>query len=163
MSRFFVDRPIVAMVISILMVLLRVVALAQLPVSLYPNLAPPEVLVQATYVGADALTIEEAVASPIEAQMTGVDNMLYMYSTSTISGGQMDLRNIANINGCIGKEPWKGPAAPVFGNSSSSRASRRGHVVRGEPVSRLHRETGSDSGFALAGAGAGWQDPPAPG
>ncbi len=122
MSRFFVDRPIVAMVISILMVLLRVVALAQLPVSLYPNIAPPEVLVQATYVGADALTIEEAVASPIEAQMTGVDNMLYMYSTSTISGGQMNLRNIANINGCIGKEPWEGPAAPVFGNSSSSRA-----------------------------------------
>ena len=92
MSRFFVERPIVAIVISILMVLLGLVAMVQLPVALYPNIAPPEILVQATYVGADALTIEEAVATPIEAQMTGVDNMLYMYSTSTTSGGQMSLR-----------------------------------------------------------------------
>ena len=90
MAKFFVDRPIVAIVISILMVLLGLVAMVQLPVALYPNIAPPEILVQATYVGADALTIEEAVATPIEAQMTGVDNMLYMYSTST--GGQMSLR-----------------------------------------------------------------------
>ena len=92
MSKFFVNRPIVAMVISILMVLLGVVALVQLPISLYPNIAPPEILIQATYVGADALTVEEAVATPIEAQVTGVDNMLYMYSTSTTSGGQMNLR-----------------------------------------------------------------------
>src|SRR5215471_8691358 len=92
MSKFFVERPIVAIVISVLTVLLGVVALVQLPVSLYPNIAPPEVLVQATYVGADALTIEQAVATPIEAQMTGVDNMLYMMSTSTTSGGQMGLR-----------------------------------------------------------------------
>ena len=92
MAKFFVDRPIVAIVISILMVLLGLVAMAQLPIALYPNIAPPEILVQATYVGADALTIEEAVATPIEAQMTGVDNMLYMYSTSTTSGGQMSLR-----------------------------------------------------------------------
>src|SRR5215472_17178316 len=79
------------------MVLLGLVALAQLPVSLYPNMAPPEVLVQGTYVGADALTIEESVASPIEAQMTGVDNMLYMYSTSTTSGGQMNLRVVFDV------------------------------------------------------------------
>ena len=92
MSKFFVERPIVAIVISILMVLVGLVAMVQLPIALYPNIAPPEILVQATYVGADALTIEEAVATPIEAQMTGVDNMLYMYSTSTTSGGQMSLR-----------------------------------------------------------------------
>ncbi len=97
MSRFFVDRPIVAIVIAILMVLVGVVALVQLPVSLYPNIAPPEILVQATYVGADALTVEEAVATPIEAQMTGVDNMLYMYSTSTTSGGQMGLRVVFDV------------------------------------------------------------------
>jgi hydrophobic/amphiphilic exporter-1 (mainly G- bacteria), HAE1 family len=65
-SKFFVARPIVAIVISILMVLLGVVALVQLPISLYPEIAPPEVLVQATYVGADALTIEESVATPID-------------------------------------------------------------------------------------------------
>jgi HAE1 family hydrophobic/amphiphilic exporter-1 len=91
-SRFFVDRPIVAMVISILMVLLGLVALLGLPVSLYPNIAPPEILVQATYVGADALTLEQSVAAPIEQQMTGVARMLYMYSTSASSGGQMNLR-----------------------------------------------------------------------
>jgi HAE1 family hydrophobic/amphiphilic exporter-1 len=98
MSRFFVDRPIVAIVISILMVLLGLVAMVQLPVALYPNIAPPEILVQATYVGADALTIEEAVATPIEAQMTGVDNMLYMYSTSATNGGQLNLRVVFDVD-----------------------------------------------------------------
>src|SRR5215468_3741218 len=92
MSRFFVNRPVVAIVISILMVLLGTVSLVQLPISLYPNIAPPEILVQATYVGADALTLEKSVAAPIEQQMTGVANMLYMYSTSASSGGQMNLR-----------------------------------------------------------------------
>src|SRR5215468_1305094 len=92
MSRFFVNRPVVAIVISILMVLLGLVALMQLPVSLYPNIAPPEILVQATYVGADALTLEKAVAAPIEQQTTGVAKMLYMYSSSAGSGGQMNLR-----------------------------------------------------------------------
>ncbi len=92
MSRFFVDRPIVAIVISILMVLLGLVALVQLPISLYPNIAPPEILVQSTYTGADALTLEKSIAAPIEQQMTGVNKMLYMYSTSAGSGGQMNLR-----------------------------------------------------------------------
>ncbi len=92
MARFFVDRPIVAMVIAILMVLLGLVAVVQLPISLYPNIAPPEILLTATYTGADALTLEKAVAAPIEQAMTGVDNMLYMYSTSASSGGQMNLR-----------------------------------------------------------------------
>src|SRR5215468_10897097 len=92
MSRFFVNRPIVAIVISILMVLLGTVSLLQLPISLYPNIAPPEILVQATYVGADALTLEKAVAAPIEQQTTGVAKMLYMYSSSAGSGGQMNLR-----------------------------------------------------------------------
>jgi HAE1 family hydrophobic/amphiphilic exporter-1 len=91
-SRFFVDRPIVAIVISILTVLLGLVTLVQLPVSLYPNIAPPEIIVQSTYVGADALTLEKSVAAPIEQQMTGVARMLYMYSTSASSGGQMNLR-----------------------------------------------------------------------
>src|SRR5262244_831209 len=64
----------------------------QLPISLYPNIAPPEILVQGTYTGADALTLEKAVAAPIEQQMTGVAKMLYMYSTSASSGSQMNLR-----------------------------------------------------------------------
>src|SRR5574341_2159645 len=80
------------MVISSLTVVLGLVALVQLPVSLYPNIAPPEILVQATYVGADALTLEQSVAAPIEQQMSGVAKMLYMSSTSASSGGQMNLR-----------------------------------------------------------------------
>jgi len=91
-ARFFVNRPIVAIVIAILMVLLGLVAMLQLPVALYPNIAPPEILVQATYTGADALSLEKSVAAPIEQQMSGVDNMIYMYSTSASSGGQMNLR-----------------------------------------------------------------------
>src|SRR5437899_3222161 len=92
MARFFINRPIVAMVISILMVILGVVAIVQLPVALYPNIAPPEILLQARYPGADAVTLEQSVATPIEQQMSGVDKMLYMYSLNQSAGNQMQLR-----------------------------------------------------------------------
>jgi HAE1 family hydrophobic/amphiphilic exporter-1 len=91
MARFFVNRPIVAIVISIVMVILGVVSLVQLPVALYPDIAPPEIQITANYVGADALTVEQSVATPIEQQMSGVDQMIYMYSTNA-SNGQMQLR-----------------------------------------------------------------------
>src|SRR5271170_1245928 len=80
MSKFFINRPIVAMVISILMVLVGTISILSLPVAQFPNIAPPEVEILATYVGADALTLEQAVATPIEQQVNGVDNMNYMYS-----------------------------------------------------------------------------------
>src|SRR5229473_3277639 len=92
MARFFINRPIVAMVISILMVIVGIVAMFQLPIAQYPNIAPPEILLTAIYPGADALTLEQSVATPIEQQMSGVDNMIYMYSSSQSSGGQMQLR-----------------------------------------------------------------------
>src|SRR5438094_820075 len=92
MSKFFIDRPIVAMVISILMVILGVVAMVQLPVALYPNIAPPEILLTARYPGADAVTLEQSVATPIEQQMSGVDKMIYMYSLNQSAGSQMQLR-----------------------------------------------------------------------
>src|SRR5499425_783830 len=92
MPRFFINRPIVAIVISVLMVLLGVVAMVQLPVALYPNIAPPEILLQARYPGADAVTLEQSVATPIEQQMSGVDKMLYMYSLNQSAGSQMQLR-----------------------------------------------------------------------
>ncbi|MEN8184519.1 MAG: efflux RND transporter permease subunit, partial [Myxococcota bacterium] len=91
MSRFFIGRPIVAMVISIVMVILGLVSMGSLPVALFPDIAPPEIQLKATYVGADAVTVEESVATPIEQEMSGVDHMIYMYSTNA-SNGQMTLR-----------------------------------------------------------------------
>src|SRR2546423_13048770 len=86
MSRFFINRPIVAMVISIVMVIIGAVTIATLPVALFPNIVPPEVQVQTTYVGADAQTVEQSVATPIEQQMSGVDNTNYMYSVNSSTG-----------------------------------------------------------------------------
>jgi len=91
MAKFFVNRPIVAMVISIIIVIVGVVAIFRLPVAQFPNIVPPEIQIQTTYVGADALTVEQSVATPIEQQMSGVDNMIYMYSTNA-NNGQMTLR-----------------------------------------------------------------------
>src|SRR5215831_841620 len=84
MSEFFVRRPIVAIVIAILMTLIGGVCILALPIAQYPQIAPPEIQVQTHYTGADALTIEQAVASPIEQQRSGVDNMNYMLSTPLI-------------------------------------------------------------------------------
>ena len=90
-SRFFINRPIVAMVISILTVIIGVVTITQLPVSQFPQIATPEVLIRATYVGADSQTIEQSVATPIEQQMSGVDDLNYMYSLNAGTGGQMTM------------------------------------------------------------------------
>src|ERR1700684_3091985 len=86
MASFFINRPIVAMVIAIITVLVGVVSMLGLPVAQFPNIVPPEVQVKSTYVGADALTVEQAVATPIEQQMSGVDNMNYMYSVNANNG-----------------------------------------------------------------------------
>ncbi|MGA6826403.1 efflux RND transporter permease subunit [Nitrospira sp. NS4] len=91
MAKFFINRPIVAMVISIIMVILGIVAMVQLPIALFPDIAPPEIQLAATYVGADAVTLEKSVATPIEQMMSGVDNMIYMYSVNA-NNGQMTLR-----------------------------------------------------------------------
>ncbi len=91
MSKFFINRPIVAMVISILMVIIGVVTITQLPIAQFPQIAPPEVQIRANYVGADAQTIEQSVATPIEQQMSGVDNLNYMYSLNAAGNGQMTM------------------------------------------------------------------------
>ena len=86
MSKFFIRRPIVAIVIAILTVIMGVVSMLTLPTSQYPDIVPPEILVTATYPGADAKTLSQAVSTPIEQQMNGVDNMIYMNSVSANNG-----------------------------------------------------------------------------
>jgi HAE1 family hydrophobic/amphiphilic exporter-1 len=91
MSKFFINRPIVAMVIAILMVLVGAITILNLPVAQFPSIAPPEIQILATYVGADAQTLEQAVATPIEQQMSGVDNMNYMYSLNATANSTTTL------------------------------------------------------------------------
>ena len=86
MSKFFIRRPIVAIVIAIITVIVGVVSMLTLPASQYPDIVPPEIQVQAIYPGADAKTLSQAVSTPIEQQMNGVDNMLYMYSVNANNG-----------------------------------------------------------------------------
>ena len=86
MSRFFVGRPIVAMVIAILMVIVGGVAMFGLPIAQYPNIVPPQIQVRTSYTGADAITVEQSVATPVEQQMSSVKDMLYMQSTNSNDG-----------------------------------------------------------------------------
>src|SRR5215813_6984960 len=86
MSRFFVNRPIVAMVISIITVVAGLLAVRKLPVAQYPTIIPPQIIVSTTFTGADAVTVEESVATPLEQQMNGVDDLLYMQSTNANDG-----------------------------------------------------------------------------
>ncbi len=103
MSKFFINRPIVAMVIAILMVIIGLVAAVRLPIAQFPNIVPPAIQVNATYTGADALTVEQSVATPIEQQMSGVDNLDYMYSINSNNGvmtlyNYFDLKTDANTD-----------------------------------------------------------------
>jgi hydrophobic/amphiphilic exporter-1 (mainly G- bacteria), HAE1 family len=96
MAKFFINRPIVAMVIAILTVIIGVVCLLTLPISQFPNIVPPQIQVTASYPGADSVTVKQAVATPIEQQVNGVDNMEYMYSLNS-SSGQSQLNIIFDV------------------------------------------------------------------
>jgi len=86
MARFFVNRPIVAIVLSIIMVLLGVVAMSRLPIAQYPEIVPPMIQVTTTFIGASATDVEASVATPLEQQINGVENMIYMKSTNANDG-----------------------------------------------------------------------------
>ncbi|HHQ13974.1 MAG TPA: hydrophobe/amphiphile efflux-1 family RND transporter, partial [Chromatiales bacterium] len=105
MPEFFVRRPIVAMVIAIVTVIVGLVSMNSLPVAQYPEITPPEVSVTATYTGANAEAVEQSVATPLEQKINGVENMLYMKSVNandgslnlTISfevGSDLDMSNV---------------------------------------------------------------------
>ena len=89
-SKFFIERPIFATVISLIICIAGLVAMALLPIEQYPPITPVQVTVSATYPGADSQTVADSVAAPIEAQINGVDNMIYMSSASS-SNGQLTL------------------------------------------------------------------------
>ncbi len=103
MARFFIDRPIVAMVIAILTVIVGAVTMLRLPTAQFPEIVPPEVVVRATFPGADSRTLEQSVATPIEQQLIGVDNMNYMYSINSNAGSSsitvnFDVKTDPNID-----------------------------------------------------------------
>ncbi|RKW69149.1 MAG: efflux RND transporter permease subunit, partial [Veillonella sp.] len=86
MSKFFINRPIFAIVISIIITLLGLISLSKLPIDRYPQISPPQVQVRTAYMGANAEVVSESVAAVIEKQIVGVQNMDYMQSTSTGDG-----------------------------------------------------------------------------
>ncbi len=96
MARFFIDRPIVAIVISVLTVLLGLVAMTGLPIEQYPDIVPPLIQIQSTFPGADAITVEQSVATPLEQQMNGVEDELYMQSVNA-NDGTITLRVIFDV------------------------------------------------------------------
>ena len=84
---FFIDRPVFSAVISILIVIVGIIGLQMLPIDQYPQITPPVVKISASYPGASAVTVSQAVATPIEQELNGTPGMLYMESNSSNSGG----------------------------------------------------------------------------
>ncbi len=109
MSKFFINRPIVAIVIAILMVMVGVISMLRLPVAQFPSIVPPEILVQAIYPGANAQTLEQSVATPLEEQISGVDNMNYMYSINANQRAEPDHRRLR----CQHRFQYRSGAYPV--------------------------------------------------
>src|SRR3982750_1008346 len=86
MARFFIDRPVFAMVVAIIIVILGAVAIPTLPIAAFPQVVPPQIQITANYLGGNAQDLEKTVAQPIEEQLVGLDGMIYYQSTSTNNG-----------------------------------------------------------------------------
>jgi HAE1 family hydrophobic/amphiphilic exporter-1/multidrug efflux pump len=134
MGVFFIDRPIFATVISIVLVLAGLASLRQLPVEQFPNVLPPEVIVEATYPGADAQAVSDSVAITLEQQINGVEDMLYMQSTSTDAGVLMITVTFAN-----GTDPEQ--ATINVNNRVQAALPRLPQAVRDQGVSVASRST----------------------
>src|SRR5215468_964115 len=145
-SKFFIDRPVFASVLSIVIVLAGLVAMRVLPIAQYPQIVPPEIIVSATYPGATAETIATTVAAPLEQQINGVERMIYMQSTSTGSGtmnltvtfeiGTNPDQNAINVNNRVQR------ALPLL----PGEVSRQGLVVQKRSTSILSVITMSSPG-----------------
>ena len=133
-SRFFIDRPIFAVVLSIFIVLAGLAAMRVLPIAQYPEIAPPVVTVRAVYPGASATTLEQTVAAPIENAINGVENMLYMSSNSSSNGvvqiqvtfdiGTDADQAALNVNNRV----KQAEAAPAGGSAAPGGGRRKGLV-----------------------------------
>jgi multidrug efflux pump len=95
MAKFFIDRPIFAWVIAIILMLAGIASIFTLPIAQYPTIAPPAIQISATYPGASASTVENTVTQVIEQQMSGLDHLLYLSSTSDDSGTRRPFSSLA--------------------------------------------------------------------
>ncbi len=168
LSRFFITRPIFAAVIAVLITVVGAIAYFGLPVSQYPDIVPPTVTVTASYPGASAETVADTVAAPIEQEINGVDDMLYMSSQSTGDGTADDHRHLQaghrpRCRAGAGPEPRRHRrAAPARGSAAARRRhaqdlarlpdGREPRLARQLARSRLHLQLRADPDPRPAGA-----------